>query len=81
MGRTILVTGGSGLLGSYVMRQLAERGDQVINFDTREPTGELAWWLKPVVDRIRFVAGGVDMWGDIAAVVREFAPEVIVHTA
>ncbi|MGQ9502649.1 MAG: NAD-dependent epimerase/dehydratase family protein [Anaerolineae bacterium] len=81
MGRTILVTGGSGLLGSYVIRQLAERGDQVINFDIREPAGELAWWLRPVADRIRFVAGGVDMWSEVVAVVREFAPEVIVHTA
>jgi len=37
MTRTILVTGGSGFIGGYVLRRLAERGDTVINFDVREP--------------------------------------------
>ena len=37
MTRTILVTGGSGFIGSYVLRRLAERGDTVLNFDVREP--------------------------------------------
>jgi len=81
MSRTVLVTGGSGLVGAYVLRRLAERGDRVINFDVREPQGELAWWLRPVDDRIQFVSGGIDTWGDIAAVVREQAPDAIVHVA
>jgi nucleoside-diphosphate-sugar epimerase len=81
MSRTVLVTGGSGLVGAYVLRRLAERGDRVINFDVREPQGELAWWLRPVADRIQFVSGGIDTWGDIAAVVREQTPDAIVHVA
>ena len=81
MSRTILVTGGSGLVGSYVMRRLAERGDNVINFDAREPGAELAWWLKPVANRIELVSGGVDTWGDVASAVREHAPDAIVHIA
>jgi nucleoside-diphosphate-sugar epimerase len=81
MNRTILVTGGSGLVGGYVMRRLAEHGDRVINFDAREPEGEIAWWLKPVADRIQFVSGGVDTWGDVAAVVNESAPDAIIHVA
>ena len=81
MGRTILVTGGSGLVGSYVLRRLVERGDTVINFDAREPQGELAWMLRPVADRVQFVSGGIDTWGDVAAAVRDCSPDAIIHIA
>jgi nucleoside-diphosphate-sugar epimerase len=81
MTRTILVTGGSGLVGSYVLRRLAERGDTVINFDAREPEGELAWWLRPVADRVHFVPGGIDTWGDVATAARDHAPDAIIHIA
>jgi len=81
MSRTVMVTGGSGLVGSYVMRQLVERGDTVINFDMRGPDPEAAWWLKPVADRIEFVPGGVDSWGDLVAAVKKHLPEAIIHIA
>jgi nucleoside-diphosphate-sugar epimerase len=81
MGRTVVATGGSGLVGSYVMRQLVETGDTVINFDVREPDSEAAWWLKPVADQIQFVSGGVDSWGDLAAAVMTHKPDAIVHIA
>ncbi len=78
---TILVTGGSWLIGSYVLRRLVERGDTAINFDTREPDGELAWWLRPVAGRIQFVSGGIDTWGDVAIAVQKYAPDAIIHIA
>lgn len=81
MSRTVLVTGGSGLIGSYVLRRLAERGDTVVNFDAREPEAEAAWWLKPVADQVHFVAGGVDAWGDLVAAVQTYRPDTIVHIA
>ncbi len=81
MSRTVLVTGGSGLVGSYVMRRLAERGDTVINFDQREPDSEAAWWLKPIADRIQFAPGGVDSWGDLVSAVKAYQPDAIIHIA
>jgi nucleoside-diphosphate-sugar epimerase len=81
MSRTVLVTGGSGLIGSYVLRRLAERGDTVVNFDAREPEAEAAWWLKPVADQVHYVAGGVDAWGDLVAAVQTYRPDTIVHIA
>ncbi len=78
---TVLITGGSGFIGSYMMRMLAERGDNVINFDMREPAPEAAWCLKPVADRIQFIAGGVDNWGDVVGAVKEHQPDTIIHIA
>lgn len=37
-GRTVVVTGGSGFVGSYVVDALAARGARVRNFDLRPPT-------------------------------------------
>ena len=81
MSRTVLVTGGSGFIGSYILRSLAERGDTVINFDIREPGPEAAWSLKPVIDRIQFVQGSVDDWANVVGAVKSYQPEAIIHTA
>jgi nucleoside-diphosphate-sugar epimerase len=78
---TVLVTGGSGFIGSYILRRLAERGDTVINYDVREPGPEAAWMLRPVGDQIQFASGGVENWGDLVAAVRAHQPDGIVHTA
>jgi nucleoside-diphosphate-sugar epimerase len=76
-----MVTGGSGLIGSYVMRRLAERGHTVLNFDLRTPGPEAAWWLGPGAERIQFVNGGVDNWGDVVDAVKTYQPDTIVHIA
>lgn len=81
MSRTVLVTGGSGFIGSYILRALAERGDTVINLDIRGPGPEASWWLKPVTDRIQFIQGSVDDWANVVSVVKTYQPDAIIHTA
>jgi nucleoside-diphosphate-sugar epimerase len=81
MSRTVLVTGGSGFIGSYVMHSLAERGDTVINFHRRKPGPEAAWLLRPAADCIQFEQGTIDNWADIAAAVKKHQPDVIIHLA
>ena len=81
MAPAVLVTGGSGFIGSYILHRLAERGETVINYDVREPGSEGAWMLRPVADRIRFATGGVENWGDLVAAVKAHRPDAIVHTA
>src|SRR3954452_5053156 len=81
MSQTGPVTGGSGFIGSHVARQLAERGDRVINFDQRPPVGEAAWWLDPVSPNVRFVSGDIGQWPELLSAVRDHRPESIVHTA
>lgn len=81
MQKTILVTGGSGFISSYILRLLAERGDTVVNLDVREPGPEAAWLLKDYLPSIHFVQGGVDNWAAIVTAIEKYRPTAIIHTA
>lgn len=81
MSRTVLVTGGSGFIGTYLMRSLVERGDTVINLDVREPGPEASWWLGPSADEVRYVQGSVADLADVVAALKVHRPDGIVHTA
>jgi nucleoside-diphosphate-sugar epimerase len=81
MTRTILVTGGSGFIGSHICRQLLDRGDRVINLDQRPPAAEAAWLLAPAGDRLSFIQAGIDQWPQVMAAVSAAKPDAIVHTA
>lgn len=81
MPNTILVTGGSGFISSYILRLLAARGDTVINLDVREPGPEAAWLLGDFLPTINFVQGGVDNWSAIIGAIEKYRPNAIIHTA
>ena len=81
MNRTILITGGSGFIGSYLTRLLIEAGDKVVNFDLREPGPESAWLVKSVAEQAQFVSGSVDDWPGLVEAVHTHRPEAIVHMA
>jgi nucleoside-diphosphate-sugar epimerase len=81
MSHTVLVTGGSGFIGAYLLRRLAERGDKVINFDVRPPGPTAEWRYGPVADRIQFFPGGVDELSNVVAAVKEHQPDTIIHIA
>ena len=54
---TIMITGGSGFLGTYVARMLAERGEHVVSFDAVPPAPQLAALTAPFGDQIVYVRG------------------------
>jgi len=79
--RTVLLTGGSGFIGSRLARLLVEGGDDVVVLDIKEPGPEEAWVLRPVASRIRFVRGGVDEPGAVRAACERYGVTDVVHTA
>src|SRR5216684_2547552 len=77
----IMITGGSGFLGTYVTRELAGCGDRVINFDAVGPAPVLAELTAPFEQQIVFVRGQVlDLAGMLRAV-QQHNVERIFHAA
>ena len=76
---SILVTGGSGFVGSWVAKLLAEEGEDIIAFDMFERRDD---FLSHVSDRITFVEGNILGLAHINEIVRN-NPDLtgIVHTA
>jgi nucleoside-diphosphate-sugar epimerase len=73
----VLLTGGYGCIGSWVVRHLLERGDQVWVFDLREDARRLRLILPDEqVRRVTFVAGDVT---DLPALRRALAEHAVTH--
>jgi len=81
MSNTVLVIGGSGFIGSHLLRGLVERGDNPVNLDIRPPHNEAEWWLRPIADRVQFEQGSVALMSDVMRVVKEYEPDAIIHIA
>jgi nucleoside-diphosphate-sugar epimerase len=81
MGECTLVTGGSGFIGVYLLKTLAEQGQTVINYDLLPPTPELQKLLGNLKDRIIFVKGSVLDWPTLLSVVADRKVQKIVHMA
>jgi UDP-glucose 4-epimerase len=78
---TIIITGGSGFLGTYVIRELAERGDQVISFDAVSPSPELAALTAPYEQQIVRVRGQILDLASLLRAVQQHKVERIFHAA
>ncbi|MEM2424723.1 MAG: NAD(P)-dependent oxidoreductase [candidate division WOR-3 bacterium] len=78
---SIMVTGGSGFLGSYVARALAERGDDVIIYDNVYLIEERKWLLKPYENKIKIVEGSIIDMPTILNAIKNYKINKIVHLA
>ncbi|HWP47030.1 MAG TPA: NAD(P)-dependent oxidoreductase [Candidatus Limnocylindrales bacterium] len=87
MDEAVLITGGTGFIGSYLTRHLAERGYPVIMYDIKEPGPEAAWILKPVLDKDKirhvpvFAQGRIESWSRLFQVIQEYRPRKVIHMA
>lgn len=78
---TIMITGGSGFLGTYVTRQLAERGDHVVIFDAAGPSPALAALTAPFESQITRVRGQILDQASLMRCVKSHKVERIFHAA
>lgn len=78
---TIMITGGSGFLGSYVAHMLAERGDRVIVFDAAGPAPELAILTAPFEQQIVRVRGQILDLSSLLRSLQQHRVERIFHAA
>ena len=79
--RPVLVTGGAGFIGSYVVKALLESGRRVIALDLRGYSPEGRYVLEGRADEVAVEEGSVDDWVRVLHVVKEHRPLDVVHLA
>ncbi len=72
--RPVLVTGGAGFAGSYIVRQLLDDGYDVVVYDLGEYRPESRYIIGEAVDRIPLERGSIEMWPRIFEIVSATAP-------
>jgi CDP-glucose 4,6-dehydratase len=79
-GRSVLVTGADGLLGSWLVRALLERGARVVAVRRDEPA-ETGLALLGLADRVDTVRGDICADGLIARALNEYEVDSVFHLA
>lgn len=69
----ILITGGSGFIGSELSKDLLQKGHQVVLFDMIPPERQRK--------EVSFVRGNISNWAEVINVVRDYKVEYIFHLA
>jgi nucleoside-diphosphate-sugar epimerase len=77
-GRRVLVTGGTGLIGSALCRRLVANGDRVTVL--ARPDAD-CWRLAEIADRLSIVELDLSSFEQVAAAVGDAEPEVVFHLA
>lgn len=77
----ILVTGGTGFIGTYVVKELLEAGHRPVALDIRGLTPEGRFILGDRVDAVTVEEGSVDDWVRLLHLVREHRPRAVIHLA
>jgi CDP-glucose 4,6-dehydratase len=80
MSRSVLVTGAYGLLGSWLVRALVERGERVVAL-RRDRTPRSALLLDGVEDRLDVVHGDLNDPGLVARALGEYEVDTVFHLA
>jgi len=77
----VLITGGSGFVGSYLSKLLLEHGDKVIDYDIK-PWGEMMdWVINPYKKEIIYEQGGIENWPHLLNILSKYKVDKIVHLA
>lgn len=74
---SILVTGGAGLIGSYVLEELVQGGDQVVSLDINDPGEVPAKHMKG----IEWIKGEIECGNFLDSIFQKHRIERVVHLA
>lgn len=77
----VLVTGGFGFIGSYITRELARRGREIVVFSRSQPSPETTCVLADAPRAALQELGSVEDLPRLVEVVQRHGPSVIVHAA
>jgi len=73
----ILVTGATGFIGSYIVKELSERGENIVVFDIQPPPVSMAKFT----ENATWIQGDIRNENEVEKVVSENRPEVIINMA
>ncbi len=76
-----LVTGGTGFVGSNIVRELASRGHEVVSLDVSPADDLNLRYLGDLQSRVTFVAGSILNPSDLESLRQSYDIEKIVHAA
>ena len=75
----VLVTGGSGFAGSYIIRALLDRGRRVVNYDLGDYRAESRFVIGPELDSVPLERGSIDDWPRLIEVFLRHEPTAVIH--
>ena len=75
----MLVTGGAGFAGSYVINELLTRGHGVVCFDLSEFRPESRFLLGAGIERVVHEKGSIDDWPRVIEVTLAHRPIAVIH--
>jgi len=70
-----LITGGTGVIGSEVARQLVSRGEDVVLFDISINEGR----IRDIRDKVKIVQGDVSIYPEVFSAVKENGIDAVFH--
>lgn len=77
----ILVTGGVGFVGANIVKNLANRGHDVVSLDVLPADDLVADFMGDSANRVRFITGSILDVSEIDAIRSEHNIEIVVHAA
>ncbi|HUI15201.1 MAG TPA: NAD(P)-dependent oxidoreductase [Xanthobacteraceae bacterium] len=79
--KTVVVTGGTGFVGTYVCRLLGQQGQTAIAVGIEPFSEEMQFVLADAGAAVRFVRGDICDAAGLDAICAQYAPDAIVHAA